>query len=391
MKPLENVIVLEFCQFLAGPSAGLRLADLGARVIKIERPGTGDNGRKLAVKDLYEGEDSLLFHTINRNKGSYTADLKSEKDLNKIKKLLTKVDILTHNFRPGVMEKLGLGYDTIRKINPQIIYAAITGYGDKGPWKNKPGQDLLIQALSGLTWLSGNRKDPPISFGLSIADLMSGAHLVQGILAALIRRNKKKTGALIEVNLLASLMDFQFEVLTTFLNDGGKLPERSARGNAHAYLSAPYGIYKTKDSYIVIAMGDLKHLGKVIGCNEILQYNKDEWFSKRDEIIAILSDLLKNKTTDEWLNILEPAQIWSAGVFDYERLINHESYQVLKMDQEINITTNKKITTTRCPIRIDGEKFFSSMPAPTLGKSTLAIDEEFELNIFPSALADGKK
>src|SRR5690348_9165106 len=127
MKPLENLLVLEFCQYMAGPSAGLRLADLGARVIKIEKPGTGDSGRHLAIKSLYEGDDSLLFHTINRNKESYTADLKSPRDLEKIKKLIRHADVVTHNFRPGVMERLGLGYDTVKALNPRIVYGVISG------------------------------------------------------------------------------------------------------------------------------------------------------------------------------------------------------------------------------------------------------------------------
>lgn len=156
MRPLENITVLEFCQYMSGPSAGLRLADLGARVIKIERPVTGESGRQLSVKNLFLDNSSLLFHTINRNKESYTADLKSPEGIKKIHKLIGNADVLIHNFRPGVMEKLHLGYDAVKRINPGIIYGAITGYGDSGPWEKKPGQDLLIQSLSGLAWLPGN-------------------------------------------------------------------------------------------------------------------------------------------------------------------------------------------------------------------------------------------
>jgi len=381
MKPLEDLIVLEFCQFLAGPSAGLRLADLGARVIKVERPEVGDNGRKLAIKDLYEGEDSLLFHTINRNKESYTADLKSATDLKKVKKLIRKADVLTHNFRPGVMEKLGLDFESVKALNPKIIYAEITGYGKEGPWKSKPGQDLLIQSLSGLTWLSGDKENPPVPFGLSIADLMGGSHLVQGILAALVRRNKEKRGALIEVNLLSSLIDFQFEVITTFLNDGGQLPERASKGNAHAYLSAPYGIYETKDDYIVLAMGDLNYLGQVIGAQELKTYkDKEEWFSRRNEIGEILSRYLKRQTTQDWLSILKPAKIWCSELFDYTKMFDEKGYKVLQMEQNIDLPSGEKVITTRCPIRIDGERLFSSKSAPVLGKDTEVINEEFGLN-----------
>ncbi len=380
MKPLENIIVLEFCQFLAGPSAGLRLADLGARVIKVERPDTGDNCRKLAIKDLYEDDDSLLFHTINRNKESYSANLKSPADIKKVKKLIEKADILTHNFRPGVMEKLGLDYETVKEINPKIVYAVITGYGNKGPWRTKPGQDLLIQSLSGLTWLTGDRGDPPIPFGLSIADLMSGTHLAQGILAALINRNKRNTGALIEVNLLASLIDFQFEVITTYLNDGGQDPVRMLKSNAHAYLSAPYGVYETKDGYIAIAMEKVDFLGALIDCTEIIKYKDSrEWFAHRDEIIASLSKTLRQKNTREWLRILEPANIWCSSVYDYEKLIDSEAYKILQMEQDIQLESGRSVKTTRCPIRIDGARLFAKKRAPVLGAHTDSIDKEFDL------------
>ena len=155
--PLQGLVVLEFSQYLSGPSAGLRLADLGARVIKIERPLKGDAGRKLAIKNIWVDDNSLLFHTINRNKESFTADLKDAEDAALVKKLITKADVVMHNFRPGVMEKTGFGYEAVKQINPRIIYAVISGYGKEGPWRNKPGQDLLLQSMTGLAFTTGNR------------------------------------------------------------------------------------------------------------------------------------------------------------------------------------------------------------------------------------------
>ncbi|WP_229797218.1 CoA transferase, partial [Arenibacter certesii] len=166
MKPLKGILVLEFSQYLAGPSAGLRLADLGARVIKIERPLTGEGGRQIAIKNLFIEKDSLVFHTINRNKESFAADLKDPEDLSKIKKLLAITDVMTHNFRPGVMERIGLDYKSVSTINPKLVYGVVTGYGNEGPWAAKAGQDLLVQALSGLTYLSGNDNDGPVPMGL---------------------------------------------------------------------------------------------------------------------------------------------------------------------------------------------------------------------------------
>jgi len=154
MKLLEGTVVLDFSQFLSGPSSGLRLADLGAQVIKIERPGLGDICRQLYVSDVVIEGESTIFHAINRNKVSYAADLKNAADLEKVKQLIAQADVMIHNFRPGVMERIGLNYEVVTAINPSIIYAEISGYGTEGPWSGLPGQDLLLQSVSGLTWLT---------------------------------------------------------------------------------------------------------------------------------------------------------------------------------------------------------------------------------------------
>ncbi|HEX9151002.1 MAG TPA: CaiB/BaiF CoA-transferase family protein, partial [Flavobacterium sp.] len=197
MKPLEDYLIVDFSQFLSGPSASLRLADLGARVIKIEKPGTGDICRTLYTSDLIMNGESSLFHTINRNKESFAIDFKQPEALEKLKKILAKADVVMHNFRPGVMERVGLGYDVVKEINPQIVYAEISGYGNHPDLKDLPGQDLLLQSLTGLTWLSGNQDDGPVPMGLSIVDMLAGAHLAQGILAALYRKAVHNIGALV--------------------------------------------------------------------------------------------------------------------------------------------------------------------------------------------------
>ena len=322
MKPLDGILVLEFCQYLAGPSAGLRLADLGARVIKIERPKIGEGGRQISIKNLFIGEDSLVFHTINRNKESYAADLKNPEDLKSIKRLLELTDVMTHSFRPGIMEKIGLDYPSVNAINPKIIYGTVTGYGTKGPWKAKPGQDLLVQSLSGLAYLSGAAADGPIPMGLAISDILTGTHFTQGLLAALVKRGKTQKGALVEVSLLESMIDFQFEVLTTYFNDGGKSPQRAMKGNAHAYLSAPYGIYLTQDKYIAIAMIPMTKLAEVLNIELSDVYVSEEsWFDQRDEIMHILRATFVTKKSGEWLQIMESNNVWCAEVFNYENLL----------------------------------------------------------------------
>jgi len=364
--PLEGLTVLEFSQYLSGPSAALRLADLGARVIKIEKPNGGDAGRKLAIKNLWADDSSLLFHTINRNKESFTADLKNADDILLIKKLIRKADVLIHNFRPGVMDKLGLGYTTAKEINPKIIYAKISGYGKEGPWKNKPGQDLLLQSMTGLAYTTGNGDNGPVPFGIAIGDILCGAQLVQGIIAALIRRQKTGSGALIEVSLMESLLDFQFELFTTYFTNQ-KQPQRSISNNGNPLLSAPYGLYKTTDGYIALAMMDIHELADAIDCAALKNFSKEEVFAKRDEMKKILADCLIKQSSGFWIEQLHESGLWAMEVFDWEQMMEHDAYKMLNMQQELNVA-DKKIITTRCPIRINGEKLYADKAAPKLGE-----------------------
>lgn len=374
-RPLQGVTVLEFSQYLSGPLAGLRLADLGARVIKIERPNDGDACRKLAIKELWVDDSSLLFHTINRNKESFTADLKKPGDRELVLALIRKADVMTNNFRPGVMEKIGLGYEKVKVVNPAIIYAAITGYGKEGPWSSKPGQDLLIQSLSGLAFTTGNAGANPVPFGLSIADMICGNHLAQGILAALFRRQKTKAGALVEVSLMESMLDFQFELLTTYYNGGGQ-PRRSRVSNGHSLLGAPYGIYKTADGFIALAMMPIAVLREVIECTSLNHFEEKDAFIRRDVIKTAIGECLSKQTTDYWMKAFVEKDIWAMPLLNWRELLDHEAYRAVNMEQEVQITGNRVLTTTRCPIRFNDEVLLSGRPAPILGEHNGLINEE---------------
>jgi len=373
--PLKGVTILEFSQYLSGPCAGLRLADLGARVIKIERPEGGDSGRRLAIKNLWVDESSLVFHTINRNKESFAADLKNADDLIFVRQLIANTDVMMHNFRPGVMEGLGLDYQSAKKINPAIIYTEISGYGKKGPWNHKPGQDLLTQAISGLAYSTGNKDDNPLPFGLAIGDYLCGNQSVQAILAALIRRHKTGHGAFLELSLLESLIDFQFEFFTTYFQTSQQ-HQRSAINNGHSLLSAPYGIYQTKDGYIAVAMMPLHKLNNVVQSEALGKFEEKETFEKRDEIKAILSQCFLSATTDVWLQKMHGLDLWVMPVLNWEQLMHSSTYQALNMEQELPVDDNKKIITTRCPIRYNKQYFLSSKPAPKLGEHTKEIKKE---------------
>lgn len=378
--PLSGMTVLDFSQFLAGPLAALRLADLGARVIKIERPQGGDLCRRLYITDVEIDGDSTPFHVINRNKQSYAADLKQPDDLAKVMRLIEQADVMIENFRPGVMQRIGLDYEAVRKINPRLVYGRITGYGDAGPWAALPGQDLLAQARSGSLWLSGNAEDPPTPYGLAIADMFAGNLLAEGVLASMVRQARTNEGALVETSLLEAMLDLQFEVLPTHLADARKPPRRSAVNNAHAYIAAPYGVYRTADGYLALAMGVIDQLGTLLEI-ETLQDPRinTQAFSKRDQIKRLIADRLVARSTQQWLDILQPADIWCAEVMTWGQLLAHDAFKVLDMIQTVSRSNGVKIKTLRSPIRIDGDSAQSTVASPCLGEHTKTIDEEFGL------------
>lgn len=380
MKPLEGMLVLDFAQYLAGPSAALRLADLGARVVKIERPDGGDNGRRLVFKNLVSDGDGVLFHTINRNKESFTADLKNGEDLHLVRQLIARADVLIENFRPGIMERLGLGYEEVKRMNSRIVYGSVTGYGTGGPWEKRPGQDLMIQSLSGFAWLNGDDGQLPMPAALAVADAYTGIHLAEGILACLLRRTRTGEGGRVEVSLLESIMDFQFEVFATYLNDGHKPPKRCALHNAHAYLGAPYGIYRTEDDYIAISMGSVPVLGRILELPQLTEYaNPTQTFEKRDEIKGIIEEKLMTRPTAFWLKKLRAEDYWCSEVLNWKQLIDHPAFQALDMLIHTGRPGCEDIVTTRCPIRIGGERNMADKWAPRLGEDRENIIRDYGL------------
>jgi crotonobetainyl-CoA:carnitine CoA-transferase CaiB-like acyl-CoA transferase len=379
--PLSGLVVVDMSQFLSGPYCSLRLMDLGARVIKIERPDGGDLSRRLYLSDTEIGGDSTIFHAINRGKDSLAIDLKNPDDLAALKKLLTQADVLIQNFRPGVIKRLGLDYEAAKKINPRLVYASISGYGEEGPWVGRPGQDLLAQARSGLMWLNGDEGQGPVPFGLAVADMLAGAAAAQGILAALVRRGITNKGSHVETSLLEALVDFQFEVLTTHLNDGRRLPKRSDFRSAHAYLAAPYGVYPAADGYLAIAMMPIAKLAPLLETDTLAPFIADPKvaFAKRDEIKRLIAARIAEKTVDEWLAILEPADVWCARVLNWEELLASEGFSNLDMLQTVTREDDVSITTTRSPLRINGQRPKVARAAPRIGENSKAIREEFGL------------
>jgi len=389
--PLEGVLVVDFSQFLAGPVAALRLADLGARVIKVERPLTGDLGRTLAFAGMTLDGDTLSFQIMNRGKDSYAADLKDGTDLAAVKRLVAQADVLIQNFRPGVMERIGLDYESVRALNPRIVYGSVSGYGSDGPWRDLPGQDLLAQSISGLPWLSGSRDDGPVPVGLSIADLLASTHLAQGVTALLLRRERTGEGGLVETSLMEGMLDLQFELLSAHLNDRSVVVERGGIHGANAFLAAPYGVYPTADGYLAIAMNPVPRIGALIGLAALEAFTDPQtWWSERDRIELLLADHLRGQPTAYWLAILQPADVWCAPVLTLPELVAHEGFRALGMDQEVHRPAadgsgEARLRTTRSPLRVDRAILRHDRGAPRLGEHTAAIDRELGLRPAPDA------
>lgn len=376
MRPLEGLTVVEFAQYLSGPFAGLKLSDLGARVIKIERPGTGDPCRGLHISAPVAGENTL-FHAINRGKESLVADLRDARDRDRLTALVRQADVVIQNFRPGVIERQGFGYDAVRALNPGVVYGAISGFGDTD-WRDLPGQDLLAQARSGLVWLTGSRDDPPVPMGLAVADMLAGEALVQGILAALVGRGRTGQGALVETSLLEVLLSFQFEVLTTHLNDGGKPPVRAASGGAHPYVGAPYGLYPTADGWLALAMTpSLAALGRLMGID--LGRFEGQGLAARDEIKAAVAAVTPARRTAEWLAVLQPADIWCAEVMDWTALRAHPVWAQLGMDRRF-ARDGFGFDGIAGPLRLNGVRPAPEGAAPRLGADTDRIIRDFGLD-----------
>lgn len=386
VKPLEGFLVLDFSQFLAGPVAAMRLADLGARVIKIERPGAGDIGRTLAFAGRSADGDTISFHAMNRNKEGITADLKDPDDLARVTALVRRADVLIQNFRPGVMERIGLDAESARALNPRLVYASASGYGEVGPWKDRPGQDLLAQSISGLPWLSGSADDGPVPVGVSIADHLTSCHLAQGVTALLLRRERTGIGGLVQTSLLEAMLDLQFELLSTHLNDRTVTVERHhGQRSANAFLPAPYGTYPTSDGFLALAMNAVPRLGELLGIPELLELTDPAtWWDQQRHIETLLERRLITRGTDSWLQTLEAADIWCAPVLQLEELIDHEGFRAIAMTQEVvrgpahtDDGRQLRLSTTRSPIRIDGHALTSDRPAPKLGQHNDQVAQEF--------------
>lgn len=372
MDHLDGIRVVSFNHFLMGPVGIQFLADLGAEVIVIE-PIDGAFQRKWGGADRRIDGQTMLQLTGNRNKKSLALNLKSPEGIAIARKLIAGADVVAENYRPGVMDKLGLGFEQIREIKPDIIYAAASGFGADGPYVDRPGQDLIIQAMSGLAAITGTREDGPRAVGVSAVDHHGAALFAAGILAALLRRERTGQGGRVDVSLLSAALDLQMESLVCFLNGDRKEDVGQVGRLSGWYYGAPYGIYRTQDSFIAISLGSLKTLFDALGVPaEERVPDSDNW-ERREEAAASVARALKRRFNVELVEIFTRHGIWHSPVNDYAALVDDP--QVAHNGSFVTVpgATGTPVTLVGHPVRYDGNSPEVRLPPQKLGAQTAEI------------------
>ncbi|MDA4845877.1 CaiB/BaiF CoA transferase family protein [Hoeflea poritis] len=370
---LEGIRIVSFNHFLMGPLGIQFLADLGAEVIAIE-PLKGAFQRHWGGSDAKKaGGETTLELVANRNKKSVCLDLKKPEAVEIARKLAASADIVAENFRPGVMEKLGLGYEELRKDNPEIIFASASGFGPDGPYVNRPGQDMIAQSLSGLAWITGKEGEIPRLVGTSAIDHHGAMIFAAGILGALVKKARTGKGGRVDVNLFSAALNLQAESLVCYFN--GEKPE-SAQQPSHVgswYHEAPYGIYATSDKFIGLSLGNLPLMLDAVGAEGEFHAEQNEAFARREEISAFFAEKLREKSFEDWASIFEERGIWFTQVNDYEDLARDP--QILHNGDLVKVEAwnGEEITLLANPVRYDGQTAPVHLAPQKLGAQTSEI------------------
>jgi crotonobetainyl-CoA:carnitine CoA-transferase CaiB-like acyl-CoA transferase len=366
---LEGVRVLDFTQMMMGPWATQFLGDLGADVIKVERPRTGEWERGLrAMGKLLDG-DSPFFLAMNRNKKSLTLNLKDTRAQDAVRRLATTADLVVENFRPGVMDRLGLGYEDLRAINRSIVYVTGSGFGPDGPYVDRPGQDLLIQSMSGLAAYGGRRDDPPTPAGSSIVDASTALLLAFSAMVGLFHRERTGEGQRIDVNLFSTAVALQCQELAAFLN----LPdrwERSEAGIGGAWLSAPFGIYRTADRPIAIAMASLSVLAELLELPVLAGVDDDRAYRERDDVYRTIQGRLLEGSADAWLELLASRDVWCAPVSTFEDVVDDAQVLHNELLVDVERPNGEAMRVVGMPVRFSETPGSIRSGPPSVGQHT---------------------
>lgn len=376
MKPLENIKVLDLTRVLAGPYASMIMADFGAEIIKIESPKIGDDSRAFGP---FVGKESAYFMSLNRGKRSMTMNLKNPKAQNLFKEMVKKADVVLENYRPGTMEKFGLGYEEIKKINPQIIYTACSGFGHSGPYSSKPAYDVIVQGMGGIMSITGQENGEPTRVGASVGDLTAGLFAVIGTLTALYNREKTGIGQKVDV----AMLDCQVAILENAISRylvSGVAP--GPIGNRHPSIT-PFEAFKAKDGYVIIAVGNDRLWKKFCDLVNHPELIEDERFvsnvkrtENQKQLKAILDTIFPDKTVDEWLEAIDGAGIPCGPINTVDRVMKDPQVIAREMIVEVDHPVAGKFKMPGIPIKLSETPGTVETPAPLLGQHTEEILHE---------------
>jgi len=376
-QSLEGITVIDCSQILAGPFCSMLLADHGARVIKVEKPNGGDDVRSWGPPFI--GDDSSAFVQLNRNKESISLDIKEKSGKEILKKLIKTADVLIENSRVGTMDKLGFGYDDVKKINSKIIYCSITGFGSKGPYSKRGGFDLIAQGMSGLMSITGHPDSPPTKVGVPIADLNTGMFAMQGILSAYIHRLKKNEGQHMEVSLLESALAYTMYESSIYFTTGKiSTPD----GSAHR-LTAPYQAFKTKDGYINIGAANQSNWERLLNVLGLENLSKDPEFSdsksrqvNRKKLEKILEKIFITKSSKEWISMLIENSIPSGPIYNMKEVWEDEQVKFRKMEVKLDHPKQKNSRNIGVAVKLNKTPGKIKTPAPLYGEHSKDILKE---------------
>lgn len=371
---LQGITVLDLTRVLAGPFCTMILGDLGADVIKVEAVGSKDDTR--AWGPPFAGGESAYYLCANRNKRAITLNLKSAKGQDAFKKLAAGADVVVQNFKTGTLERLGLGYDTLKRINPQIILASITGFGQTGPYKNEPGYDYIIQAMAGLMSITGDERSGPLKVGVAIADVLTGLYAAIGILAALHERSYSGEGQQLDVSLFDAQLSALVNVASSYLTTGA-VPRRL--GNQHPHI-VPYQVFPTRDGEMVVAVGNdaqFRKLAEALGMPELAaderyRTNADR-LRHRDGLVAVISAVMKAKPTTHWRARLQAAGIPHGPINDLQAVFADHQVQARNMVVEMAHPTAGSVKLVGSPLKLSRTPVEMKRHPPLYGEHTTQV------------------
>ncbi|MBV9703156.1 MAG: CoA transferase [Methylobacteriaceae bacterium] len=377
-KALADVTVLDLSHLLQGPFATQLLADMGANVIKVERPGQGDLFRSLTFNNRWVGgSESPNFLAWNRNKRSLALDLKSPEAKTILYRIAAKADVVVQNFRPGVLAKLGFGYEDFRRVNPRIIYCSGSGYGESGPYVGRPGQDMLIQGLTGIAAATGRGDGPPVPVGSGFSDQVGAMNMVYAILCALHWRERSGEGQEIKVDLLTAMLAHQGQEMLMAMNFGEDF-ERPCSGIGHPGMDAPFGVYPTADGWVTIAMSPYKRLVGVLGDDSLLVYDDPKvLFEKRDEIWEKLAEHTRQWTTADLMRAMLGVDIWCGEVKTHLEAASDPQVEHMQAIASYEHPVAGTVRVVAPAVKMSRTPTAIERPAPLVGQHSREILEEF--------------